>query len=422
MNNNTQWGNFRSDDVDGISEIYRLLKKLEVAINAGFQGNSGWTDGGTNVSLTTSTDTVTIPSQLTVGGNATAQGKLIMLEDSDNGAHGVTIQPPASLAASYTLTLPADDGNSSQFLQTNGSGTLTWATVNGFTIDAGGNMYAGTTAGDSITVGETNFLAGIGAGTTISTGSNHTIVGNNSDVTPGTFDTSTILGSFCSVTGPNGVALGSGATAGEQSVAITATVSHTNSIGIGYNANSTANNQLILGGGGGTEINDAYIGGGVVTASPPNVVVNATGGLGTNTAGASITIAGGKGTGNATTGGDINFATSDAGGSGTTLQSLTTKFTIKKSGSIEIPKTIDTSAGDSVTIDKVHGRFRKDTTGTTFTLTNAYITANSTVHLTPCQIDATATSWGVAAGAGSAVITFNAAPTANFDMNFLVIN
>lgn len=87
-------------------------------------------------------------------------------------------------------------------------------------------------------------------------------------------------------------------------------------------------------------------------------------------------------------------------------------------------KTIDIVAGDTATINSPAGRFRKDNSGAAFTLTNSYITANSIVQLTPANaaIDATATSWTVLAGAGSAVITFNAAPSANFDMNFLVIN
>lgn len=87
-------------------------------------------------------------------------------------------------------------------------------------------------------------------------------------------------------------------------------------------------------------------------------------------------------------------------------------------------KAIDTTAGDAVTINSPAGRFRKDTSDATFTLTNSYITANSIIVLEAANaaVDATATSWTVLAGVGSAVITFNAAPTANFDMNFLVIN
>lgn len=85
---------------------------------------------------------------------------------------------------------------------------------------------------------------------------------------------------------------------------------------------------------------------------------------------------------------------------------------------------INTTAGDAATIDKTCGRFRKDATGTTFTLTNGYVTANSTIFLTQADaaLDATATRWTVSAGAGSATITFDAAPTADFNMNFEVRN
>ena len=44
--------------------------------------------------------------------------------------HGIKLKsPPHSAAASYTLTFPNDDGSASQYLQTNGSGVLSWAGV-----------------------------------------------------------------------------------------------------------------------------------------------------------------------------------------------------------------------------------------------------------------------------------------------------
>jgi len=46
----------------------------------------------------------------------------------ENNSHGITIKgPPHSAAASYTLTLPNDDGDANQVLTTNGSGVLSWA-------------------------------------------------------------------------------------------------------------------------------------------------------------------------------------------------------------------------------------------------------------------------------------------------------
>ena len=48
--------------------------------------------------------------------------------------HGVKIKSPAhSAAASYTLTLPDDDGTANQVLQTDGSGALSWTDLSGYT-------------------------------------------------------------------------------------------------------------------------------------------------------------------------------------------------------------------------------------------------------------------------------------------------
>ena len=87
-------------------------------------------------------------------------------------------------------------------------------------------------------------------------------------------------------------------------------------------------------------------------------------------------------------------------------------------------KAINVTSGNAATINSPAGRFRKDNSGAVFTLTNSYITANSIVVLTPANaaVDVTGTIYTVLAGAGSAVITWVAAPAADFDMNFLVIN
>ena len=48
----------------------------------------------------------------------------------ENNTHGVTIRGPAHAdAATYTLTLPINDGEPNQFLQTDGSGVTSWQTV-----------------------------------------------------------------------------------------------------------------------------------------------------------------------------------------------------------------------------------------------------------------------------------------------------
>ena len=51
---------------------------------------------------------------------------------ADSGGGAVSLKAPSSTTsnADVQLTLPVDDGTSSQYLQTNGSGVLSWATVN----------------------------------------------------------------------------------------------------------------------------------------------------------------------------------------------------------------------------------------------------------------------------------------------------
>lgn len=66
-------------------------------------------------------------------GNATRGSGQIKLNCEQN-SHGIVIKgPPHSAAASYTLTLPNDDGAASDFLQTDGSGNLTWAANSSYT-------------------------------------------------------------------------------------------------------------------------------------------------------------------------------------------------------------------------------------------------------------------------------------------------
>lgn len=62
-------------------------------------------------------------------GNLTlnAQNEL-RLADSDSSNY-IALKSPATVASNVSLTLPADDGDNGEFLQTNGSGVLDWASV-----------------------------------------------------------------------------------------------------------------------------------------------------------------------------------------------------------------------------------------------------------------------------------------------------
>lgn len=56
---------------------------------------------------------------------ATSSGVLAIFEDSDSGTNKATFQVPA-LAGDTVYTLPSDDGDAGEQLQTNGTGTLSW--------------------------------------------------------------------------------------------------------------------------------------------------------------------------------------------------------------------------------------------------------------------------------------------------------
>ena len=82
---------------------------------------------------------------LQIKGDGTTDGTL-QLNCSQN-SHGIKLKSPAhSAGASYTLTFPTTDGNADEFLQTNGSGVLTWASAGGGLVYVGGaNVSSSTT-------------------------------------------------------------------------------------------------------------------------------------------------------------------------------------------------------------------------------------------------------------------------------------
>lgn len=93
-------------------------------------GVTGLTVNGANVTVAgTLTTTSGLASPVTVAGNSTAGAEIRLPEDTDNGNNYVAIKAPNALAANVTFTLPTADGTNGQYLQTNGSGQLAFATV-----------------------------------------------------------------------------------------------------------------------------------------------------------------------------------------------------------------------------------------------------------------------------------------------------
>jgi len=104
----------------------------------------------------TGTPSISSPTNTNLNLTADGTGKVVFTGNSTKGAgqfilnceensHGITIKgPPHSAAASYTLTLPNNDGNADQVLKTNGSGVLSWVDQT-----SGGGGGSGITAGIS---------------------------------------------------------------------------------------------------------------------------------------------------------------------------------------------------------------------------------------------------------------------------------
>jgi hypothetical protein len=99
----------------------------EIELQANGSTKLAVTASGVAVTGTLST-TGGIPSPLTVAGNSTAGAELRLPEDTDNGSNYVALKAADNIASNVTFTLPSADGTSGQVLQTNGSGTLSFAT------------------------------------------------------------------------------------------------------------------------------------------------------------------------------------------------------------------------------------------------------------------------------------------------------
>lgn len=135
---------------------------------------------------------------------------------------------------------------------------------------------------------------------------------------------SVVIGqSAASTGGANAVAIGSGTAA-----------SFNFSIALGVNSATTAANQLVIGSA--QNITEAYIGGGVTSATPPaSVKILTTGGSGSNIAASDMILAAGKGTGTGA-GGTVRIQTSILGTTGSTLQTLTDRVTADNLGNVNL--------------------------------------------------------------------------------------
>jgi hypothetical protein len=155
---------------NGASALYGLAPgtagNVLTSIGGSWVSNAAVGGGGTPGGANTS---IQFNSSSTFGGSAnlTWDGTNVQLggtgalrfADTDNSNY-VAFKAPGTVASNVTWTLPATDGTSSQVLSTNGSGTLSWATVSGGAAGPVAESYQTISSNYSVTAGSNAFSVG----------------------------------------------------------------------------------------------------------------------------------------------------------------------------------------------------------------------------------------------------------------------
>ena len=114
----------------------------------------------------------------------------------ENNSHGVKIKsPPHSANASYTLTLPVNDGNNNQVLKTDGNGVLAW-------VDQTTDTDTTYSAGSGLTLSGTTFSVNTLNQNTTGTSGGFT-AGNASNLNAGTIPDARFPATLPAVSGAN---------------------------------------------------------------------------------------------------------------------------------------------------------------------------------------------------------------------------
>ncbi len=131
-------------------------------------------------------------------GNSTSSGHIELYENTSNGTNAITITAPSSLSGDLTYTLPGSVTNG-YYLQTNGSGVLSWAALSTtltIAADSGSNdtvsigtdtlTFEGTTNEIETTVSDNKIKIGLPNNVTIS--GNLTVSGTTTTVSSTTIN------------------------------------------------------------------------------------------------------------------------------------------------------------------------------------------------------------------------------------------
>jgi len=148
-------------------------------------------DGTLTANSAITVDTNKAIDELFIGNSTTIGGTIKFNEGTDNGTNFIALKSPNNVSSSTTFVLPNGDGSSGQFLTTDGSGNLSFATVTqtlSIAADSGSN--------DSVSTGETiTFTGDTGISTSV-TDNEITIDLDDTAVTPGSYGSASAIPTF----------------------------------------------------------------------------------------------------------------------------------------------------------------------------------------------------------------------------------
>ena len=128
---------------------------------------------------------------LNIGNSTTVGGSVKLNEGTNNGSNYIALKAPNAVTSTTTFVLPDGDGSSGQFLQTDGSGNLSFGTVTQ-TL----SIAADTGSNDSVSTGETITFSGDTGITTSVTDNEISIDLDDTAVTPGSYGSATSIPTF----------------------------------------------------------------------------------------------------------------------------------------------------------------------------------------------------------------------------------
>ena len=292
---------FEFQSAGSTTPLARVTKDGGFSNNQGFTNSEAFGDGAT----------LTGQNSVVIGKGASGGG-------SNDGGHSVIIGAGATGTSSRTVVIGSGASGG-------GNAVVIGRSATGLT---GQSISIGAAANGDLAIGwnATSLSEGVAiGGSSSTTGVDAVAVGEDATATR------------LSVAVGHSAAANSGGDRGSVAIGYSASNNTFYSTAIGRGAVNTAHHQFVGGGSDAADSKrtDIYFGNGVVNAAPVTTTYHGSGGSGTDIAGADLALAGGRATGNAI-GGSILFQTSDAGASGTTLRSLSTKMTLTAAGNLGI--------------------------------------------------------------------------------------